>query len=70
MTKDGYAQLYGPGLADGPLPEHYEPVETPVAEHPFSHQNCSPVYKFFASDMTRIAGGADDEFPIVLTTYA
>ena len=70
MTKDGYAQLYGPGLADGPLPEHYEPVETPVAEHPFSHQNSSPVYKFFASDMDKIAEAADERFPIVLTTYS
>ena len=38
MTTDGYAQLYGPGRLDGPFPEHYEPAETPVAQHPFSEQ--------------------------------
>ena len=70
MTKDGYAQLYGPGLKDGPLPEHYEPAETPVAKHPFSRQNSSPVFKFFTSDMDKIAEAADERFPIVLTTYS
>ena len=25
MVKDGHAQFFGPGPADGPFPEHYEP---------------------------------------------
>ncbi len=70
MTTDGYAQLYGPGRLDGPFPEHYEPAETPVAKHPFSKQLNSPVYKFYTSDMDKVAKAADPKYPIVLTTYS
>ena len=70
MTTDGYAQLYGPGRLDGPFPEHYEPAETPVAQHPFSKQLSSPVYKFHGSDMDKLAKAADPKYPIVLTTYS
>ena len=70
MTTDGYAQLYGPGRLDGPFPEHYEPAETPVAQHPFSKQLSSPVYKFQTSDMDKLAKAADPKYPIVLTTYS
>ncbi len=69
MTKNGCGQLYGVTLKDGPLPEHYEPVETPVRSQPFSSQLRSPVYKFFTEDMNRIALPADPRYPIVLTTY-
>ena len=70
MTTDGYAQLYGPGRLDGPFPEHYEPAETPVAQHPCSKQLSSPVYKFHTSDMDKLAKAADPKYPIVLTTYS
>jgi formate dehydrogenase major subunit len=30
MRKHGHAQIFGPGRADGPFPEHYEPLECPV----------------------------------------
>ena len=70
MTTDGYAQLYGPGRLDGPFSEHYEPAETPVAQHPFSKQLSSPVYKFHTSDMDKLAKAADPKYPIVLTTYS
>ena len=70
MTTDGYAQLYGPGRLDGPFPEHYDPAETPVAQHPFSKQLSSPVYKFHTSDMDKLAKAADPKYPIVLTTYS
>ena len=70
MTTDGYAQLYGPGRLDGPFPEHYEPAETPVAQHPFSKQLSSPVYKFHTSDMDKLVKAADPKYPIVLTTYS
>jgi formate dehydrogenase major subunit len=70
MKTDGYAQLYGPGPNDGPLPEHYEPAETPISKHPFSKQLSSPVYKFHTSDMDAIAPPADPRFPYVLTTYS
>lgn len=70
MVKDGHAQFFGPGPADGPFPEHYEPAETPLASHPFSRQLSSPVYKFHTSDMDKIAPPADPNYPYVLTTYS
>ncbi|QJT08991.1 formate dehydrogenase-N subunit alpha [Oceanidesulfovibrio marinus] len=70
MHTHGFGQLFGPGRVDGPFPEHYEPVETPVKSHPFSKQLNSPCYKFVESDMDVLTAPADPKFPIVLTTYA
>jgi formate dehydrogenase major subunit len=69
MQTHGFGALYGPGRVDGPFPEHYEPVETPVTSHPFSTQLSSPVYKFVSSDMDKLAKPGDPAYPIVLTTY-
>ena len=33
MKPDGVASLFGPGLVDGPFPEHYEPMECPVEKN-------------------------------------
>jgi formate dehydrogenase major subunit len=70
MTTHGVGQIYGPGRVDGPFPEHYEPVETPLSEHPFSKQLSSPCYKFVSSDMDLLSKPADPKYPIVLTTYS
>ncbi|EPR44394.1 formate dehydrogenase, alpha subunit [Desulfovibrio sp. X2] len=70
MSKDGFGQIFGPGRLDGPFSEHYEPVETPVASHPFSRQLHSPCFKSVHSDMDLLAKAADPRFPIVLTTYS
>ncbi|SIN96470.1 formate dehydrogenase major subunit [Halodesulfovibrio marinisediminis DSM 17456] len=70
MSKHGHGQIFGPGRKDGPIPEHYEPVETPIASHPFSKQLSSPVYKKIDSEMDKLAKPADPNFPIVLTTYS
>ncbi len=69
MCTEGRAQLYGPGRADGPFPEHYEPAETPLKAHPFSKQLSNPCMKQAVSDMDALAAPADPRFPIVLTTY-
>ena len=70
MSKHGHGQIFGPGRKDGPIPEHYEPVETPIKSHPFSKQLSSPVYKQIDSSMDKLAKPADPNFPIVLTTYS
>ena len=70
MQKHGFGQVFGPGRAEGPFSEHYEPVETPVAEHPFSRQLHNPCYKKVSSDMDKLAKPADPNYPIVLTTYS
>ena len=68
MKPDGVAFLFGPGLADGPFPEHYEPLESPLAKNPMSAQMNNPAIKIFSSDVDKYASG-DPKFPIVCSTY-
>ena len=71
MKPDGKGWLFG-ALNEGPLPEHYEPVETPVSENPFSSQMSNPVIKIWDTNAGQDIGdniGGPDEFPIVATTY-
>src|SRR3989454_89639 len=50
MKPDGVGWLYVPsGLADGPLPAHYEPAESPVP-NPLYRQQSSPVLKYWKLD--------------------
>ena len=76
MKPDGVASLYGPGLADGPFSEHYEPLECPVEKNLMSPQKNNPAIKRFdasgvGSDMDVYSGVAtcDPRFPFVGTTY-
>jgi len=69
MQQHGFGQLFGPGRNDGPFPEHYEPVETPLTANPFSKQLNNPCYKFTSSDMDLLAKPGDPKYPYVLTTY-
>jgi len=70
MQAHGFGALFGPGRVDGPFPEHYEPVETPVTSHPFSSQLSNPLYKSVASNLDKLAKPGDPAYPIVLTTYS
>jgi formate dehydrogenase major subunit len=45
MKPDGHASLFGPGMVDGPLPEHYEPVEGPLPKALMSGQMNNPAKK-------------------------
>ncbi|RME47263.1 MAG: formate dehydrogenase-N subunit alpha, partial [Caldilineae bacterium] len=67
MKPEGHARIFGPGLADGPFPTHYEPWETPVNNLLYPHQNLNPACKIWQSDMDK--QGSPNEFPIVATTY-
>jgi formate dehydrogenase major subunit len=72
MKADGKGWLFAPkGLAEGPLPEHYEPLESPV-KNPMSSVQNNPVIKVFNTDADQDVGdkvGTPEEFPIVCTTY-
>ncbi|HEX7285857.1 MAG TPA: formate dehydrogenase-N subunit alpha [Candidatus Angelobacter sp.] len=70
MTPEGVARLFVPlaGLADGPFPEHYEPIESPVANPLHPGQSSSPVVKKFKTPLDKYAT-AKDGFNIVCTTY-
>ena len=70
MHTEGLSQIFGPGRVDGPLPEHYEPAETPLTKNPFSSQMNNPAIRWIASDMDKFAKHGDPRYPIVLTTYS
>ena len=68
MRPDGVAQIFGSGLNDGPLPEHYEPLECPVPKNLMSSQFINPTIKVFKGEMDKHFT-CDPRFPIVGTTY-
>ncbi|MEJ2154937.1 MAG: molybdopterin-dependent oxidoreductase [Desulfobacteraceae bacterium] len=69
MMPDGVGLLFTPnGLTDGPLPTHYEPVESPV-ENLLYHQQNNPVLKYWKHEANRLAEVADERFPYVMTTF-
>ena len=67
MLPEGVGRLYAPSLADGPLPEHYEAVEAPIANPLHPKVTSNPVALIFHSDKDAI--GTADQYPIVCTTY-
>lgn len=69
MLQDGVGWLYVPsGLVDGPLPAHYEPIESPV-RNPLYKQQSSPVLKYWKNPRNPLATVGDKKYPHVITTY-
>ena len=74
MQADGKAWLYVPaGLADGPLPTHYEPQDSPVGNALYPQQPRNPARMVFSHPNNRYAPAADEQgaqvYPYVATTY-
>jgi len=70
MKPDGRGWLYAPkGLKDGPLPAHYEAVESPLHNALYKQQS-NPVAKLFKDRKDNpLAAVGDPQYPIVITTY-
>ncbi len=66
MKPEGHGHVFGPGRADGPFPEYYEPLECPIAEHPFSPQLHNPTALQFITEMKAVC---DPRYPFVCSTY-
>ena len=69
MTVHGFGQIFGPGLNDGPLPEHYAAMECPVEKNLFNPQLSSPVAPIFGTAADKFAATCDPRYPYVCTTY-
>ncbi len=69
MRADGKGAFFGP-LADGPFPEHYEPIESPI-KNLLSKQQNNPVAKIWQVPDHRndLAGVGSPDYPYVITTY-
>ncbi len=70
MKPDGKGWLFVPkGLKDGPLPTHYEPVESPVRNALYQQQS-NPAAKYYRDRPdNRLSPVGDPNYPIVVTTY-
>jgi len=66
MTSEGRAHIFAPGeaLKDGPMPEHYEPWESPV-DNLLSGTQSDPAVTIWKS----LVKGSVSKYPIVATTY-
>lgn len=69
MQPDGRGWLFAPaGLADGPLPTHYEPAES-VVENPLYGQQSNPARLEWKRRDNPLHRLGDPRWPYVLTTY-
>jgi formate dehydrogenase major subunit len=75
MKPLGVGTIFGSGLGDGPFPEHYEPLETPVPANPMSKKHrvnpTIPIAKLqaMAKDPTFLFSFDYERYPYVATTY-
>jgi formate dehydrogenase major subunit len=70
MTPEGVGRVFAPlgAFADGPFPEHYEPIESPVQNAFHPNQSNNPVVKKLSTPADKYATPGDG-FNIVCTTY-
>lgn len=69
MQADGVGHLFAlNGMNEGPFPEHYEPVETPLGTNPLHPKVVhNPAARILANDAKQM--GHHKDFPYVCTTY-
>jgi formate dehydrogenase major subunit len=70
MNPEGVGRLFGPlsAFQDGPFPEFYEPIESPIANPLHPGQSTNPVVRKFTSPLDKYAERGDG-FTVVCTTY-
>jgi formate dehydrogenase major subunit len=64
MKPEGHSHIFGPGLADGPFAEHYEPLESPIVNPLSGTQNDPAIVVWRPEEIAN-----PNEYPIVCTTY-
>jgi formate dehydrogenase major subunit len=70
MNGEGVGRMFSNSLIDGPLPEHYEPIESPVQNPLHPNNSASPVaflYDQVAGRPNRF--GTVTDFPYIATSY-
>ena len=70
MNGEGVGRLFSNSMGDGPFPEHYEPVESPIPNPLHPNQSEDPaafLYDQAAGRPNRF--GKPDQFPYVATSY-
>jgi formate dehydrogenase major subunit len=67
MVPEGVARIFATDFAEGPFPEHYEPVESPVENSLHPKVSANPAAKIFQGDLDKLGSAAD--YPYIGTTY-
>jgi len=70
MTGEGTGRIFSNGVADGPFPEHYEPIESPVRNPLHPQVSATPaafIYDEKAGRPNRFGTSAD--YPYIATSY-
>ncbi|HEX3104556.1 MAG TPA: formate dehydrogenase-N subunit alpha [Terriglobales bacterium] len=70
MNPEGVGRLFGPlgAFADGPFPEFYEPIESPIKNPLHPDQSNNPVVKKMTTPLDKY-GTSEEGFNVVCTTY-
>ncbi|HTA29842.1 MAG TPA: formate dehydrogenase-N subunit alpha, partial [Candidatus Cybelea sp.] len=70
MNPEGVGRIFGPltAFADGPFPEHYEPIESPIKNPLHPNQSNNPVVKKLSTSADKY-GTPEQGFTVVCTTY-
>ena len=74
MNGEGVGRLFSNSALDGPLPEHYEPMESPVKNPLHTAQSEDPVAFLYTGGTGNYGAvkqtfGTPDLFPYIATTY-
>ncbi len=70
MMADGRAWLFAPsGLLDGPLPTHYEPIESPLPNALYPKLGANPIAIRWQRPENPYHATGDPRFPLVATTF-
>jgi formate dehydrogenase major subunit len=70
MMADGVGWLYSPtGLLDGPLPAHYEPVESPVPNLLYPRVRENPMAIRWRRPENPYHAAGDPRYPVVASTF-
>jgi len=73
MNGEGVGRLFSSSMVDGPLPEHYEPMESPIKNPLHPGQSESPVAFFFSGGdkfgKVKDSFGTAADYPYIATSY-
>src|SRR5713226_5536030 len=74
MTGEGVGRLFSTSMVDGPIPEHYEPMEAPVKNPLHPTQSESPVAFIYTGSSGKYGKVTDSfgtvaDYPYVATSY-
>jgi formate dehydrogenase major subunit len=70
LHPDGTGWIFAPkGMADGPLPTHYEGLESPVSNPIYPGQQSNPAEMREERPDNQFASSPDERFPYVMSTY-